>query len=652
MAPIRRFLLRLVSFFRSGHAEAELAREIDSHLQLLEDKFLAQGMSPAEARSAARRAFGGVEQTKEHQRDTRSFRWLAGWWLDFKLGTRLLIKYPGLTLVGGLAIAFAIAVGACVFEMVTQLINPTLPLEDGARIVGIRNWDAEAARVEEQALHDFIAWREDIELIEDLGAFQTLERNLVVAEGRAEPIAVAEISASAFRVARVRPLLGRPLIAADETAGAPPVMVIGYDVWQKRFGGNPKVIGRTVRLGSSQSTVVGVMPEGFAFPIAHSLWVPFRLNAHEYERRRGPSIQVFGRLAPGVTLEQARTEITALGSRAAAAFPNTHKHLRPEVLPYAESIFRIRFDGAIRATLYSVNLLFVMFLALTCANVATLVFARTATRESEIVVRNALGASRGRIVTQLFVEALVLGGVAALAGLAAADFGLRWGMSLLDTGLTGYTVRGGQLPFWLHASLSPETVLYAGVLTVFGAIISGVLPALKVTRGMQTRLRQAAVGGTGLRFGGAWTGLIVIQVAVTVAFPATAWFVQRDAVQVRSLKVGFPEEEYLSVQLEMDQEIPSGDFLARFRATNQELERRLAAEPGVTGVTLPTCCPAWTTPSAGSRWTKAWWRRRSPPSGTASATLRSMWISSRSSARRSSRAAASTPAISNPIRKS
>lgn len=154
MAPIRRFLLRLLSFFRSGHAEAELAREIHSHLQLLEDKFLAEGMSPGEARSAARRAFGGVEQAKEHQRDTRSFRGLAGWWLDFKLGLRLLIKYPGLTLVGGLAIAFAIAVGACVFELVSQLLRPTLPLEDGERIVGIRNWDAAAASVEAQALHD------------------------------------------------------------------------------------------------------------------------------------------------------------------------------------------------------------------------------------------------------------------------------------------------------------------------------------------------------------------------------------------------------------------------------------------------------------------------------------------------------------------
>lgn len=168
MAAIRRFLLRLMSFFRSGH-EDDLAREIRTHLQLLEDQCIAQGMSADEARYAARRAFGGVEQapaararreaaerarvglgpheqwkTKERQRDTRSFRSLDGWWLDLKLGVRLLIKYPGLTLVGGLAIAFAIATGAATFVLLTKLVRPTLPLDHGDRIVGIRLWHTAA----------------------------------------------------------------------------------------------------------------------------------------------------------------------------------------------------------------------------------------------------------------------------------------------------------------------------------------------------------------------------------------------------------------------------------------------------------------------------------------------------------------------------
>lgn len=276
-------------------------------------------------------ALGGVEQVKEHQRDARSFRWLAGWWLDLKLGGRMLIKYPGLTLVGGAAMAFAIAVGTAGFEILTQMVDPRLPLDDGHRIVGIRLWHTASNSVEEQALHDFVTWRE-LESVEDLGALQDLERNLITEDGRAEPVHVAEISASAFRLARVAPLLGRSLVEADEQSGAPPVVVIAHDLWQTRFAGNPAVIGPTVRLKNAQSTVVGVMPEGFAFSVNHRLWAPLRLNALDYSPRSGPEIKVFGRLAPGATLDQARAELTTIGLRAAADFPDTHEHLRPEVL--------------------------------------------------------------------------------------------------------------------------------------------------------------------------------------------------------------------------------------------------------------------------------------------------------------------------------
>src|ERR671914_2910294 len=138
---MRRTIFRLLSSFRSSRAERELAREIRSHLQLLEDQYVARGMDTDEARYAARRAFGGVEQVKEHQRDARMFRWLAGWPMDLKLAGRMLVKYPGLTIVGGVAMAFAICVGLVIFQVVSLFTNPTLPLADGDRIVEIRNWD-------------------------------------------------------------------------------------------------------------------------------------------------------------------------------------------------------------------------------------------------------------------------------------------------------------------------------------------------------------------------------------------------------------------------------------------------------------------------------------------------------------------------------
>ena len=163
---------------------------------------------------------GDLEEAHRN-RIRRRGRTIVVSWLDFKLALRMLVKYPCLTLVGGLAIA----VGAAGFEFLTQMVHPTLPLDDGDRIVGIRNWDAAAGRVEDQAIHDFVTWREELESVENLGAFRTFERNLIIEEGQAEPVQVAEISASAFRLARVRPLLGRSLVEADERAGTLPVVI-------------------------------------------------------------------------------------------------------------------------------------------------------------------------------------------------------------------------------------------------------------------------------------------------------------------------------------------------------------------------------------------------------------------------------------------
>lgn len=510
-------------------------------------------------------------------------------WLDVKLGLRMLVKYPALTLIGVVAMSVTVGIAAAIFEFANDILHPTLPLEDGERVVGLRNYDVEAADPDLRSLHDFVTWRDELDSVEDIGAFIRLERNLITGDGRPERVEVAEISASAFLLARVPPLMGRPLVDADERDGAAPVVVIGHRVWQNRFGGDPDVIGRTLQLGSSRHTVVGVMPEGFAFPLNHSLWVPRRRSVLDYERGEGPSMWIFGRLAPGITFDDARAELTAIGVRVAADFPATHEHLRPQVLPYAVSFF----DPDPRG-MYLSQFFLVLLLVVACVNVATLVFARTATRESEIAVRNALGASRGRVVMQLFVEALVLTSVAALIGLVAADRGLRWVMGV-GLGLDGLELAN---LFWWDASLAPGTILYVAMLTAMGAVIVGVVPALKVTgRRVQSRLRSAAAGGSGLRFGGVWTVVIVGQVAISVFFLPEAISIGREIIQSEALELDFPVQEYLAVRLHMDRATPPSDsieqaqFLERFGSTYQELEQSLAAEPGVLGVTFASHLP-------------------------------------------------------------
>ena len=566
--------------------EADMNDEFRLHVELRAADLVRSGLSPAAAARQAKLEFGSTERYKEDGRRSRGLRRvddLRMSWLDFKLGFRMLVRYPGLTLVGGLAMAFAIWIGAGAFELATQIIRPSLPLPAGSEIVAIRNWDVAANQPEPHIAHDLATWRETLTSVTELGAYRALERNLIIGNGRGEPVEVAEITASAFRMTRVPPLMGRTLIESDERPGAPPAVVVGYDAWQARFGGDTAVVGKTVRLARSAVTVVGVMPKGFAFPVAQRFWVPLRLDAASYARREGPAISAFARLAPGTSLDEARAELTALGKRASIEFRDTHEHLRPQIMPYAKSIVNI--SGWRSVGVMSVNLPLLMLVALICGNVALLMFARAATRESEIIVRSALGAGRGRIIMQLFAEALVLGGVAAVVGLAAARSGLAWVMGVVEAEF----LHGARLPFWFQSRLSPTTLLYAALLTIIAAAIAGIMPALKVTRGVGARLRQASAGSGGLRFGGVWTVVIVTQVAVTVAFPAVAFFVRRDAVQIEQVDVGFPTSQYLSARLEMDRDPPSAApadttraaFAARFRTTYQELERRIAAEPNV-----------------------------------------------------------------------
>ena len=266
---MRRFFLRLFSFLRPGRAEEELSREIESHMQLLEDDFVARGMPPAEARIAARRAFGRPDDAKELHRESRSFALLDRWRLDMRLGLRLLVKHRGLSLVGGIGIAVGVAISVAMFSVIGVMIYPELPLEEGHRIVALENRDQERNNEERRSVHDFITWREELRSVEHLAAFRNVTRNLIVSGATPERIVVAEMTAAGFRVPRVAPRLGRYFVEADEAPDAAPVIVIGHDVWQSRFQGDPAVIGRDLRLGSKLHTIVGVMPGGFRFPESH-----------------------------------------------------------------------------------------------------------------------------------------------------------------------------------------------------------------------------------------------------------------------------------------------------------------------------------------------------------------------------------------------
>ncbi|HEX6314879.1 MAG TPA: ABC transporter permease [Gemmatimonadaceae bacterium] len=520
-------------------------------------------------------------------RQSNRFAWASGVSLDLKLGARMLVKYPGLTVIGGLAMAFGIWFGAVTFQMFDVITSTKLPLPDGDRIVKIQNLDLKTSQDEDRVLYDYQLWR-SAKSITDIGAFSHKSVNLVGTVSSAAPVVTAEITASAFRIAPARPVLGRVLNESDERAGAPPVVVLGYDVWTRRFESDPNIIGRTVQLGTGFATVVGVMPEGYAFPVAHEMWLPLRTDVSGLEPRRGMPITVFGRLADGKTLANAQAEIATLGQRLASEHPTTHAQIQPHVIPYAQGGVNSTDELQVMALTYA---FVVALVVVVCSTVALLLFARAAARETELLVRSALGASRRRIVTQLFAEALVLSGVATVVGLSLAQLALsRLGRPYIEA---NYDL----LPFWYNFNLSPTTILYALTLAVIGAVVAGVLPARKITRGLGTRLRAGTSGG-GVSFGGVWTVVIVVQVAVTVMFPAVVMLLESESNRIASKDAGFPTKEYLGVKVAID--APAAETMtpettaalsARFSTSMETLRQRLEAEPGVAGVTFVSALP-------------------------------------------------------------
>jgi predicted permease len=573
--------------------DAEMRDEMRFHIEMEAQRRIAQGIDAAEARRQAAVAFGGVEKYRGAGRDAFGFTWARGLSIDLKLGLRMLVKYPGLTTVAVFALALAIGAGAAYLEFVNDLLHGRLPFDQADRIVGIQNWDQETGAPEHRSTADFVAWRGTLSSFEDLAAYRPLDRNLITDDGRAEPVRGVEISAAAFRIARVPPLLGRSLVAEDERPGAPLVVVLGHDVWTSRFASDPNVIGRSARLGASTYTVVGVMPEGFGLPVSHSLWVPLPLNAPSYARREGPPTRIFGRLAPGVEISTAQAEVNASALRNAAAYPDTDRRIRAIVEPYVESLWSAVDDARIQTlVLYGANLLFIGLLALCGANVATLVFARTATRANEISLRTALGASRARIVGQLFAEALVLSSMATVCGLTFAVYGLRWVKHTVTAG------QGRPMMFWWNDRLSPQTLIYAIVLAVVAAAIVGVIPALKATGPrLQQQLKHATGGSSArLKFGGVWTVVIVTQVAVTVVFLAIVGMLGWGAYVTNGgeRERNFPVTDYVAARLTVDRPALDGaaddaqgtaEYRMQFSKTYRELARRLGAEPDVVSVT-------------------------------------------------------------------
>ena len=506
-------------------------------------------------------------------------------WIDVKVALRLLRKHPMLNLAAIFALAVGIPVGVAPSHVARALEAP-LPGDAENQVRAIRHWVPLTSAVAPTWDDDFTFWAQTLRSFSSLGAFRTSSYNVASADGRAAPASGAQLSSSVFQMLGARPLLGRVLEAGDFADGAPDVVVIGHSLWSSRFGQDPALLGRSIRIGRNLHVVVGVMPDGFAFPTNEALWLPLRLTSVGGLRER-MRVQVLGRLADGVSAQQAQAELSSQGqpppsSAASANEAGERARLRAEVVPFGLLYLGLPAGGlaSLPEFRYVQALMFVLLLV-ACGNVAMLVFARTATRLRELAIRTALGASRGRIVSQIFVETLLLAVIAAGVGVLGFD----WVVDRVNlAGLAGQSA----LPYWLSLGLTRETALSAVGFATISATVAGVLPAILITgRGISQNIR----GGSRVRFGRLTGALVVADIAVSVAAVGMAFAVSGHAtdLQVANRATGIRASEYLALEFRQ----PNG----MRTATQHELVAALEREPGVKSVAVGDVLPRMEHPS-------------------------------------------------------
>ncbi len=561
----------LATLFIRGADAPFILRDLDDSF----DHDVARGLSPAEVRRRDLRnilASAGSVWAES----LRPSAWRPSL-VDVRLGLRTIVRTPWLSLVAVCALAIGIPVGLAPMHAVDALERP-LPGDPDGRIRTLCYW---RDTVHEHATAgDYSLWRTSLRSFDALAAYRLTTVNLDTG-GVALSVPGIETTASTFDILRTPAMMGRVLVADDERSGEPSVVVIGYDLWRAHFGGDPQIVGRPLVIAGAPFSIVGVMPPAFRFPTSHQLWMPLRVPDDGGGPRSGANLVVFGRLFDGVTPESAQAELQTLTSSLAASDRNSFDRLRAIVLPAWHLSFGFPTPGGLRALpefpLIQMLMLAPLFVA--CVNVGLLILAQTSTRSSEFAVRTALGAGRGRILTQVFVEFMVLAVIATGAGLLILD----WlpGRVLTALGIT--------LPYWIDPGLNAATVLRGLALAAGCAVIAGVAPAVRMTgRSIDANIRRARSSRSGNRLGGLSSALIVIDVAVAVVAIGVAgglWG-KVEATKPNESIDGIRAEEILSVTLDVHSS--HRQQVARAQAAFVE---RLRGEPDVRAVTFATALP-------------------------------------------------------------
>ena len=496
---------------------------------------------------------------------------------DLRFGVRMLLKQPGLTAIAVLALALGIGLTTIMFSIVNGALFRGLPFEDSERILVVAGTNvAENQDRLSVSIHDFTDWREAQRSFDSLAASYPGTVN-VSGEGRPDRFDGAFVTANTFDVVRVRPILGRGFVKGDDSPGAPMTIVLGYGPWQRRFGGDPNVVGKALRVNGRPATIIGVMPERFAFPASQEAWVPLQLDPLKLKRGEGTFVLTFGRLKPDVTVDQAQAEFAAIAKRLAEQYPETNRDVGATVRPYVRQFL----GPQVYSLLYTMLGAVFGVLLIACANVANVLLARAAARTKEVAIRTALGASRGRVIRQLLIETLMIAAVGAALGLVIAQIGISlFNRAVVDT----------QPPFWIDIRIDLLVLLFVSGLTIVSALASGSVPALQAARAdVNEILKDESRGSSGLRVGRFSRGLVVAEIALSFGLLVAAGLMIKTIVNVQTMDFGFAIRDVFTARVGLFESVyPDDASRARFYA---DVQRRIEALPGARAATLTTSLP-------------------------------------------------------------
>jgi len=596
MRAVDKLRLRLRSLFQRPRVEAELAAELSFHLDQLVAENVAAGMNAQEARHAALRTFGGVAQIEEECRETRGTRWLEELGQDLGYALRTFRRSPTFTLVAALSLALGIGANTAIFSLINALLLRELPVRDPAGLVAVGDPTRVSSLSQGSVRTDLFSFplyeqvRGRNRVFTDVFASgrtgQLINIGIEPSGSQKESARGRLVSGNYFAVLGVSPILGRVFTAEEDRApGAAPYLVISHGWWQRRFAGDPRVIGRTITLNRHPFTIIGVAPPEFfgdIVGVSTDLWIPLSMQPQVnpgrmfLDRWDTSWLLMMGRLKPGVSLAQARAEMNVLVPRIIAEQANAQgdqlsvpDEPRIDVTPGAAGFSRLRQEFS--QPLFTLMAIVALVLLVACANVANLLLERAMARQKEIALRLAVGAGRARLIRQLLTESLLL---AVLGGLLGLLFAFWSGKALLS--LVGATGAIDLVPDL------PVLAFTAGVALVT-ALLFGLAPALRATRvELAPTLKESTRSVAGDRSGAPLGKLLVVaQFAMSLLLVLGAGLFVRTLQNLQRVDLGYAREGLLLMNVDP---VAAGYKGARLETLPRELVERLQALPGVSSV--------------------------------------------------------------------